>query len=153
MAGSKSTQTRDNRIYYTSLCLLFSTIMHRLMSTCLLSVVCGRYSGYSLYSCHNGSSLSVLIQSHYFCTPQNASIGMYSRYDYLLFVHVLILPSLHPSILFNCFYTKTQSCFCSFFIVLSVIYQCHLLSSVIKWKLKVPFNYVGGYIPKLPQKR
>ena len=57
MAGSKSTQTRDNRINYTSLRLLFSTIMF--------------------------------------------------------------------------FYT----CFSSFFIVLSVVYQCHLLSSVIKWKL------------------
>ena len=37
MAGSKSIQTRDNCIYYTSLHLLFSTIMHLLMLTCLLS--------------------------------------------------------------------------------------------------------------------
>ena len=52
----------------------------------------------------------------YFCTPQKASVGMYSRCDYLLFVYFLILPSLlHSSILFNCFYT----CFCSFFIALS----------------------------------
>ena len=28
MAGSNSTQTRDNRIYYTSLRLLFSTTVH-----------------------------------------------------------------------------------------------------------------------------
>ena len=45
MVGSKSTQTRDNRIYYTSLRLIFSTIMHLLMSTCLLSAVRGRYLG------------------------------------------------------------------------------------------------------------
>ena len=39
----------------------------------------------------------------YFCTPQKASVGMYSRCDYLLFVYFLILPSLlHSSILFNC---------------------------------------------------
>ena len=32
-------------------------------------------------------------------------MGMYSRFDYLLFVYFLILPSLlHSSILFNCFY-------------------------------------------------
>ena len=43
-------------------------------------------------SCHNhinGSSLSVLIQSHYyrlFLYPSKASVGMYSRYDYLVCV-------------------------------------------------------------------
>ena len=36
---------------------------------------------------------------------RKASVGMYSRYDYLLFVYFLILPSLlHSSILFNCFF-------------------------------------------------
>ena len=74
-------------------------------------------------SCHDGLGLSVSfnrIITGYFCTPQKASVGMYSRCDYPLFVYFLILPSLiHSSILFNCFYT----CFCSFFII---IYQCHL---------------------------
>ena len=47
--------------------LLFSTIMHLLMSTCLLSVVYGRYSA-QVVSCHNGLDLglSILIQSHYY---------------------------------------------------------------------------------------
>ena len=59
----------------------------------------------------------------YFCTPQKASVGMYSRCDCLLFVYFLILPSLlHSSILFNCFLYL----FLFFFIALSVIYQCHL---------------------------
>ena len=57
---------------------------------------------------------------------------MNSRYDYLLFVYFLILPSLfHPSILINCFLYL----FLFFFYCTCVIYQCHLLSSVIKWKL------------------
>ena len=60
-------------------------------------------------SCHDGSGLSVLfnhIITGYFCTPQKATVGMYSRCDYHLFVYFLILPSLlHFSILFNCFYT------------------------------------------------
>ena len=108
MAGSKSTQTRDNRIYYTSLRLLFSTIMHLLMSTCLLSAV-AMWEIFRLFpSCHNGLSLSVLIQSHYywlFLYPSKSNrIRMYTRYDYLLFVYFLILPSLlHSSILFDCF--------------------------------------------------
>ena len=84
-------------------------------------------------TCHKGLSLSVLIQSYiitdYFCNPQIASVGMYSRYDYLLFVYFLILPSLlHSSILF--------------FILVSVLFYSsailsQLLSSVInyKWKL------------------
>ena len=29
--------------------------------------------------CHNGSGQSVLIQLHYFCTPQKGNIGIYSR--------------------------------------------------------------------------
>ena len=92
-------------------------------------------------SCHKGSSLSVLIQSYiitdYFCNPQKASVGMYNRYDYLLFVYFLILPSLlHSSILFNCFLYLFLF---FFFIVLSVIYQCHLITTSVqcnyKWKL------------------
>ena len=45
------------------------------------------------------------------CDTQKASVGMYSGCHYLLslkilFVCFLALPSLlHPSILFNCFYT------------------------------------------------
>ena len=55
---------------------------------------------------------------------KKASVGMFSGCDYLLslnilFVYFLALPSLlHPSILFNCFYT----CFCSFFILLECNY-------------------------------
>ena len=47
MAGSKSTQTRDNRIYYTSLRLLFSTMVHLLIMVDVFvecSIVCGRHS-------------------------------------------------------------------------------------------------------------
>ena len=49
-------------------------------------------------SYHKGLSSSILIQSYiitdYFCNPQIASVGMYHRYDYLLFdVYFLILPS------------------------------------------------------------
>ena len=37
---------------------------------------------------------------------RKASVGMYSRCDYLLFAYFLILPSLlHSSILFDCLYT------------------------------------------------
>ena len=55
---------------------------------------------------------------------QKASVGMYSDCDYLLsltilFVCFLALPSLlHPSILFNCFYT----CFCSF-----LLHECNYI--------------------------
>ena len=53
--------------YYTSLRLLFSIILHLLMSTCLLSVVYGRHST-QIVSCHDGLGLglSILIQSHYY---------------------------------------------------------------------------------------
>ena len=44
MAGSKSTQTRDNRIYYTSLRLLFSTIVHLLIMVDVF-VECMQYVG------------------------------------------------------------------------------------------------------------
>ena len=68
----------------------------------------------------------------YFCTPQKASVGMYSRYDYLLFVYFLILPSLlHSSILFNCFYT----CFCSFLLHLSMPSYMVCSQLLIKWKM------------------
>ena len=75
MAGSKSTQTRfirDNRIYYTSLRLLFFIITHLLMSTYLSSEVCGRYSGYSQLSrWWNGQFDSIIcITTGYFCIPQ-----------------------------------------------------------------------------------
>ena len=67
---------------------------------------------------HNGLSLSVLIQSYiitdYFCNPQIASVGMYSRYDYLLFVYFLILPSLLHSSIFSQL----------FFILVSVLFYC-----------------------------
>ena len=90
-------------------------------------------------SCHKGLSLSVLIQSYiitdYFCNPQIASVGMYSRYDYLLFVYFLILPSLlHSSILFNCFLYLFVLFYCT-----CVIYQCHFITTSVqcnyKWKL------------------
>ena len=42
MAGSKSKQTRDNRIYYTSLRLLFSTIVHLLIMVDVF-VECGMW--------------------------------------------------------------------------------------------------------------
>ena len=118
MAGSKSTQTRDNYIYYTSLRLLFSTIVHLLTVNHGWCVCWVRYVG----DIHAGCSLVVIMVRVYqfwfnriitghLCTPQKASVGMYSRCNYLLFVYFLILPSLlHSSILFNCFYT----CFCSF---------------------------------------
>ena len=66
MAGSKSTQTRDNRIYYTSLRLLYSTIMH-LLANVDVFVECGMWEIFRLFpSCHNDKSLSVLIQSYYY---------------------------------------------------------------------------------------
>ena len=66
MAGSKSTQTRfvrDNCIYYTSLRLLFSIIMHL---SCLLSAL----------DLHVGDTTGC------FCTPQKASVVMYSGCNY-----------------------------------------------------------------------
>ena len=112
IAGSKSTQTRDNRIYYTSLRLLFLTVMHLFMSTCLLSAVCGRYSGCSLVVSFD--SIALLITG-YFCTPQKASVGMYSRYDYLLLVYFLILPSLLHSSIYSIFFNN---------IPISVLFYC-----------------------------
>ena len=109
IAGSKSTQTRfvrDNRINYTSLNLLYLIITHLLMSTYLSNEVCGRHSGCSLVVTmvpwdDQFDSIACIITG-YFCTPQKASVGMYSRCDYplqILFEYFLILPSLlHPSI-------------------------------------------------------
>ena len=106
-------------------------------------VECSTYTGdiQVVPSCHKGLSLSVLIQSYiitdYFCNPQKASVGMYSRYDYLLFVYVLILPSLlHSSILFNCFLYL----FLFFFIILSAIYQCHLITTSVQCNYKQKLN-------------
>ena len=81
MAGSKSTQTRFVRhisICYTSLRLLFLIIMHLLMLMYLSSAAYGRHSGYSLVVTMVQDSC-FLIQLHYFCTPQKARVGMYSR--------------------------------------------------------------------------
>ena len=139
MAGSKSTQTRDNRIYYTSLYACFSRLAISYAPINVDAFVeCGMWEIFRLFpSCHKGLSLSVLIQSYiitdYFCNPQKASVGIYSRYDYLLFVYFLILPSLlHSSILFNCFLYL----FLFFFIVLSVIYQCHLITTSVQCNYK-----------------
>ena len=121
MAGSKSTQTRfvrDNRIYYTSLCLLFS-IMHLLMLDWVRM-----WETFKLFPrCHDGSGWSVLIQSHYywlFLHPSKASVGMYSRCKcplQILFVYFLILPSLlHPSILY---------CFCLFLNLFLFFFYCN----------------------------
>ena len=136
MAGSKSTQTRfvrDNCIYYTSLRLLFFIITHLLMSIYLSSEVCGRHHQSQVISSYHDGGMVSLIQSHalllviFASLNLKASVGMYSRCNYplqILFVYFLILPSLlHPSILFNCFYT----CSCSFFIGHSAFYQCHLI--------------------------
>ena len=73
MAGSKSTQTRDNRIYYTFLHLLFSIISYAPINVDVF-VECGMWEIFMLFpSCHKGSSLSILIQSYiiadYFCNP------------------------------------------------------------------------------------
>ena len=57
----------DNCICYTSLRLLFSAIMHLLLMSRDVFVECGMWEIFRLFpSCHNGSSLSVLIQSHYY---------------------------------------------------------------------------------------
>ena len=80
MAGSKCTQTRHNRIYYT---LAFLDYYAPINVDVHMLVECGMWelSGCSLVVIANGSSLSVLIQSHYYWLFF-ASIGMYSRYNY-----------------------------------------------------------------------
>ena len=69
MAGSKSTQARDNRIYYklTSLRLLFLAIVHLLIMVDVF-VECGMWETFVqvIPSCHDGSGILVLIQSHYY---------------------------------------------------------------------------------------
>ena len=60
----------------------------------------GKVGAYVCYSGFRARGVCALQSSSYFCTPQKASVGMYSRYDYLLFVCFLILPSLlHSSII------------------------------------------------------
>ena len=107
MAGSKSTQTRDidNRIYYASLRLLFSTIYYAPINVDTF-VECGMWEIFRLFpSCHKGLSLSVLIQSYiitdYFCNPQIASVGMYSRYDYRYLLFVSFFDPAIPTSFFN----------------------------------------------------
>ena len=80
MAGSKSTQTRFVRhkhlLYIPSLAFLDYYAPINVDAF----VECGMWEIFRLFSsCHDGLWLSVLIQLHYFCTPQKASIGMYSR--------------------------------------------------------------------------
>ena len=75
MAGSKSTQTRDNRIYYTSLRLLFLTISYAPINVDVF-VECGMWEIFRFFpSCHKDSSLSVMIQSYiitdYFCNSKS----------------------------------------------------------------------------------
>ena len=91
-------------------------------------VECGMLEIFRLLpSCHNGSSLSVLIQLHYFCTPQKASVGMYS---YLLFVYILFDLAIPTSFNFiQLFFVLVL------FIVLSVIYECHLIITSVQCKI------------------
>ena len=112
----KSTQTRflgirDNHNHYTSLRLLFLIII--LMSThAILGVFLTCIWEELMFSLSIVFILLLIIYDPH--ATQKASVGMYSGCDYLLslkilFVCFLALPSLlHPSILFNCFYT----CFC-----------------------------------------
>ena len=117
----KSTRTRflgirDNHNHYTSLRLLF----YRPIDVDL-SKAC--YIGVFLTYMWETFTLSVIYDPHacYIAILKKVSVGMYSGCDYLLslkilFVYFLALPSLlHPSILFNYFYT----CFCSFFYCMS----------------------------------
>ena len=144
MAGSKSTQTRfvrDNCIYYTSLRLLFFIITYLLMSTYFnIEWSTCKWKTFRVFLVVTMVGWSVWFNHmHYYrlffaSLNLKASVGMYSRCDYplqILFVYFLILPSLlHPSILFNCFYT----CSCSFFIAIlsmpSYMACSQLLSSV-----------------------
>ena len=123
----RSTETRflgirDDHNHYTSLRLLFLIII--LMSThAILGVFLTCMWEKLMFSL---SIIFILLLTIYDPhATQKASVGMYSGCDYLLslkilFVCFLALPSLlHPSILFNCFYT----CFCSFF-TLSIDGRC-----------------------------
>ena len=104
---SKSTQTRDNRIYSTSLRLLFSTISYAPINVDAF-VECSMWEIFRLFpSCHKGSSLSVLIQSYiiiadYFCNPQKASVGMYSRSCHPYFILQFLLNCFLYLFLFFC---------------------------------------------------
>ena len=102
---------RDNQIHYISLRLLFLFIMHLLMS---------------IYSCYPYSSeQSLLIQSlllvtlfpiHIIYSYSKPIVEMYSGCINLVCV------LLDHATFFNCYYT----CFCYFFIALSIIHQCHV---------------------------
>ena len=61
-------------------------------------VECGMWETFRFSSgCHNSSGESVLIQFHYFCTPQKANVGMYSRCLCLTnLVCILFDPQCHP---------------------------------------------------------
>ena len=66
MAGSKSTQTRfmrDNRIYYTSLRLLYLIITHLLMSTYLSNEV-RMWETFRLFPSYHDGGMVSLIQLH-----------------------------------------------------------------------------------------
>ena len=70
--------------------------MHLLMlnQMYLLSAACMWETFRFSSGCHDSSGESVLIQFHYFCTPQKANVGMYSRCLYalqILFVYFLTL--------------------------------------------------------------
>ena len=75
-------------------------------------------------SCHKGSSLSVLIQSHiitdYFCNPQKASVGMYSSIR-LSLVCILFDPAIPTS-----FFNFIQL----FFILVSVLFLLYLVQFI-----------------------
>ena len=67
MAGSKSTQTRDNRIYYTSPRLLFSTTVHLLIMVDVF-VDCGMWEIFVqvVPQLSRWFGFISLIQSHYY---------------------------------------------------------------------------------------
>ena len=128
----KSTQTRflgirDNHNHYTSLRLLFLIVItDLLMSThailgVFLTCICKKLM-FSLSIIF--ILLLLIIYDPHATLIVKASVGMYSGCDYVLFLKILFvcflaLPSLlHPSILFNCFYT----CFCSF-----LMHECNYI--------------------------
>ena len=64
----------------------------------------------------------------YFCTPQKASIGMYSECDYLYKSCMYTFWPCHPYFIlqfYSIVFVLVSVCFL-FFIALSVIHQCHL---------------------------
>ena len=82
MAGSKSTQTTLNFVGQKHLLYIPSLAFLDYYAPINVDVFvkCGMWETFRLFSgCLNGSGWSVLIQLHYFCTPQKASVGMCSR--------------------------------------------------------------------------